>query len=94
MTYAQRLEAKLTQALAPNSLLIEDESHRHAGHGGSHRDGETHFRVSIVSGAFEGKSRIDRQRLVYRLVAEELAERVHALSLVLRTPAEAAQGTD
>lgn len=90
MTVAERMRGKLSKALSPDRLDIADDSHRHAGHSGARPDGETHFTVTIVSASFAGKSRIDRQRLVYDIVAEELRERVHALALVLQTPEEAA----
>jgi BolA protein len=81
---------KLTGAFAPVSLEVIDESHHHAGHGHHHHpEGETHFRVEIVSAAFEGKSRIERHRMINALLAEELAGRVHALAIGARTPAEA-----
>ena len=86
---AARLRAKLEQALSPLSLDIEDESAKHAGHAGAREGGETHFHVRIVSASFAGLSRVQRQRKVYAAVAEELAERVHALSLVTLTPDEA-----
>ena len=86
---AARLRAKLEQALSPLSLDIEDESAKHAGHAGAREGGETHFRVRIVSTSFAGLSRVQRQRKVYAAVAEELAERVHALSLMTLTPDEA-----
>ena len=50
--------------------------------------GETHFRVEIVADGFAGKSRIERQRAVYALLADELAERVHALQLTTLAPDE------
>ena len=90
MTYRTRMEAKLTQALAPESLIIKDVSHLHAGHAGADPAGETHFNVTIVTPRFEGVSRVERQRMVYDLLAEELRERVHALQLRTLTPAEAA----
>ena len=89
---AARLRSKLETALSPQSLLIEDESAKHAGHAGAREGGETHFRVRIVSQSFAGLSRVERQRKVYAAVAEELAERVHALSLVTLTPEEAELG--
>jgi BolA protein len=84
-----RLRAKLEAALSPLSLDIEDESAKHAGHAGAREGGETHFRIRIVSQSFAGMNRVQRQRKVYAAVAEELAERVHALSLVTLTPEEA-----
>jgi BolA protein len=89
MQVRNAIAAKLSQGLAPDILDIEDQSHRHQGHAGANPQGESHFHVTIVSQAFEGKSAVARQRLVYGLLAEELASRVHALSLVTLTPAEA-----
>jgi BolA protein len=84
------IERKLAAGLAPERLDIVDESSRHQGHAGANPEGESHFRVEIVSNAFDGKRAIDRQRLVYDLLAEELRTRVHALSVTALTPAEAA----
>ncbi len=84
-----RLRAKLEAALSPLALDIEDESAKHAGHAGAREGGETHYRIRIVSESFAGLNRVQRQRKVYAAVAEELAERVHALSLVTLTPDEA-----
>jgi len=88
MNMRARIEQKLTAALAPLALRIDDESHLHAGHAGHRPGGETHFRVTVVSQAFAGLGRVARQRLVYGLLADELAERVHALSLATLTPEE------
>lgn len=86
-----QIAQKLTEGLAPAALEVIDESHHHAGHGHHHPDGETHFRVEVVSAAFEGKSRVERHRLVNALLAQELDGRVHALAISARTPQEAAQ---
>lgn len=83
MTIAERMRLKLTKAFAPSVLEIDDDSESHRGHGGFREGGETHFRVRMVSAAFQGKSRIDRQRAVYDVLAEEMAERIHALELKL-----------
>lgn len=84
------IEAKLRAAFTPQFLEVIDESHRHAGHGHHHHpEGETHFRVEIVSDAFDGKSRIERHRMINALLSEELAGRVHALAIGARTPSEA-----
>jgi BolA protein len=82
------IRQKLAAALAPTRLVVLDESARHAGHAGHHPEGESHFRVEIVSNAFSGKSRVERHRLVNGLLAQELATRVHALALTTRTPEE------
>jgi BolA protein len=89
MLVKNAMQQKLVDGLAPDRLEIEDESHRHHGHAGASPEGESHFRIEIVSQAFEGKSPVARQRLVYGLLAEELKTRVHALSLSTLTPAEA-----
>lgn len=88
MLVREQIERKLIDGLAPERLVIVDESHRHAGHGGAHPEGESHFAIEIVSAAFEGKSAVARQRLVYGLLAEEMKGRVHALSLSTRSPGE------
>lgn len=89
---ATRIEEKLTEALAPVSLQVIDESHHHAGHGhpGDKRHGnESHFRVEVVSAAFTGKSRVERHRFVNGLLAQELKEGLHALAITAKAPGEA-----
>jgi BolA protein len=88
MTIADDMRRKLTASLAPLELVVEDESARHAGHAGARPGGETHFRVRIVSPAFDGLSRIARQRRVHEILSEELHARVHALSIDARAPEE------
>jgi BolA protein len=92
MRVAETIKSKLEAAFSPVSLVIDDESHRHAGHAGSRAEGETHFRVAIVSPVFAGLGRVERQRRVHAVLAEELKDRVHALSLSLSTPDEASRG--
>lgn len=89
MTVKDTIKRKLTEAFTPLRLEVTDESHRHAGHAGHHPDGESHFRVEIVSAAFAGKSRIDRHRMVNTVLAEELAGRIHAFALRAFAPDEA-----
>lgn len=88
MSVRSRIEATLTEALRPERLEVVDESHLHAGHAGARPEGETHFRVRIVSGAFSGVSRVDRHRQVNALLASELAGPVHALAIDARAPEE------
>ena len=80
------IRRKLIERFAPTQLEIEDQSDRHIGHAGARPGGETHFAVTIMSAAFVGQSRVARQRLVYEALAEELATRVHALSLTTLVP--------
>lgn len=84
----EAIRAAIDGALAPVSLEIEDESHRHAGHAGA-RDGRGHFRVDIVSDAFSGLSPIARHRAVYAAVGPLMETDIHALAIRARTPAEA-----
>jgi len=79
---------KLTEAFAPESLRVVDESHQHEGHSGHRPGGETHFRVYIVAEAFQGKSRIDRHRMVHTTLARELDGGVHALAIHAHAPGE------
>ncbi|WP_374079095.1 BolA family protein [Bdellovibrio bacteriovorus] len=84
MSRASRLNEILKQALVPLHMEIENESHMHSVPPGS----ETHFKVLVVSAAFEGKSRIDRQRMINDLLKEELKNGLHALTQKTLTPAE------
>jgi BolA protein len=88
VSVAETMRRKLSDRFAPTRLEIVDESHRHAGHAGSRLSGETHFAVVLVSAAFAGVGRVARQRLVYSVLADELAGGVHALSLSTLTPDE------
>jgi BolA protein len=88
MRVAERIRSKLEAAFCPVRLSVVDESERHKGHAGHRPEGETHFNVEIVSAAFAGLSRVERQRKVYAALAEELAGPVHALSVAARSPEE------
>ena len=88
MSVAETIRRKLIAEFAPLELAVEDESARHAGHSGARSEGETHFRVRIVSAAFEGLPRVERQRRVYAALSVELRDRVHALALTTLAPAE------
>ena len=83
---ADRIERKLRSAFQPEQLAVIDETNQHHGHAGWRESGETHFRVEITAAAFVGKSRVDRQRAVYQVLAEELAGPVHALALSANAP--------
>lgn len=83
-----RMTAKLQAAFAPMVLEVIDESDRHIGHGGWREGGNTHFRVRIVSAAFEGQSRVAIHRLVHAALAEDLAAGIHALAIEARARGE------
>ena len=85
---AEALRSKLQQAFAPERLELTDDSARHAGHQGAHPGGESHFSVTIVSPAFSGLSRVERQRRVHAALAQELAGPVHALTVKALAPGE------
>ena len=88
MSMAAVIERKLNAALSPARLAIVDESLHHAGHAGARPEGESHFRVEVVSAAFADKTRVERQRMVYAILAEELSSSIHALALKTLTPDE------
>jgi BolA family transcriptional regulator, general stress-responsive regulator len=88
MRTADILTKKLSEAFAPHSLNVVDESHQHAGHAGARPGGQTHFRVYIVSEAFKGKTRIDRHRMINHALADDLAAGVHALAIHATAPGE------
>ena len=86
---ADTIAARLAAALAPATLHVSNDSHLHAGHRGDDGSGETHFSVTVESAAFAGLSRVARQRLVNRALADLLATRIHALAIRARAPGEA-----
>ena len=88
MDIKERIEAKLEAGLDPVRLEVEDESHLHAGHSGAREGGQTHYRISVASARFSGKGRVERHRMVYALLADEIAQGVHALALRTQTPDE------
>lgn len=88
MRTADLITQKLTEAFAPQSLEVVDESHRHEGHAGHRPGGQTHYRVYIVSDAFKGKTRIERHRMINQSLAAELMGGVHALAIHASAPGE------
>ena len=81
-----RIRAGLTEAFAPTSLEVVDESHLHKGHAGHRPEGDTHFRVRIAAEAFRGKSRVEMHRLVNAAMKDEFARGLHALAIEARAP--------
>lgn len=89
MTMTETIRGKLSRAFDPVELTVKDESVLHEGHAGSQPGGETHFRVRIVSAAFEGTSRVERQRQIYAALGDEMKTQIHALAISALTPSEA-----
>jgi BolA protein len=93
---ADRIKETLTGALAPETLHVIDDSHKHAGHahrlarpGGATGTSETHFQIKVVSQRFEGKTRLERHRIINALLAGEMgSDKVHALAIDARAPGE------
>ena len=89
LSRTSRIKKLLTEQFAPDLVNLTDESSRHEGHAGARPGGETHYALQLVSPVFEGMSRVARQRLVYHTLREEFDTGLHALTLDLKTPAEA-----
>ena len=90
MRTADLITKKLTEAFAPQSLRVQDESHQHEGHAGHRPGGETHYRVYIVSEAFKGKTRLERHRMINQSLSAELAGGIHALAIYAAAPDDGA----
>lgn len=84
----EKIRLALQAAFAPQHLVIEDESHLHAGHAGA-ATGRGHFKVEIVSSAFAGQPAVARHRQVYAALGDLMQSDIHALSIQARTPDEA-----
>lgn len=87
MRMADRITEKLSLALQPESVQVEDESELHRGHSGYREGGQTHFRLYVVAEAFRGKSRLERHRMINSVLAAELAS-IHALAIHAQAPGE------
>lgn len=91
MQVEQKIREKLMAAFAPQHLTIQNVSHKHASHTHSHdvpQTGETHFNITIASGQFKGRTRIECHRMIHEVLAEELAGPVHALAIKASAPGE------
>ena len=88
MNRVERIRAALEQAFAPQSLVVTDDSHRHAGHAGA-ADGRGHFSVQIVSVSFADQGSLARHRAVYAALDTMMETDIHALSIDAKAPGEA-----
>ncbi len=84
MNRVERITEILKRELAPEQLLVRDDSHKHAGHAGASPEGETHMHVLVVSRQLQGLSRVQKHRRIFELLKEETAGGLHALSLDVR----------
>lgn len=82
------LEQLLREQLKPTLLKITDDSRQHAGHNEAAKAGGTHFTVFVVSDDFIGKTRVQRHRMIYKILENELKAKVHALAITALTPEE------
>jgi BolA protein len=85
---ASEMLSRLNSALSPTNIDLVDESEGHRGHGGYNPSGESHFSLRVESPAFAGKSRVERQRMVYSALGDLMRERVHALTIRATAPGE------
>jgi len=92
-TVQATIKRKLQAAFTPDALDVINESHKHAGH--HHNDGtsfdgtgETHFHIRIIAQSFATMKRLERHRAITRILADELQDSIHALTIEARAPNE------
>ncbi len=85
---AAEMTRRLTAALAPTRVELEDQSAQHIGHAGHDARGESHFALMIESADFAGLNRVQRQRAVYAALGDMMTDRVHALTIKALAPGE------
>ena len=88
MSLKDWITATLRERLDPTRLVVEEESQQHFGHAGWREGGETHFRIDVVSRAFEGKSRVERHRVINAALAGAFERGLHALAIQAKAPGE------
>jgi BolA protein len=75
-------------ALAPLRLELVDESGKHVGHAGAAPGGNTHWKLTLVSAAFAGRTTVARHRMVYEALGDLMQNPIHALAISARAPGE------
>jgi BolA protein len=88
VSVTKNIADKLKKAFEPVVFELIDESEQHRGHGGWREGGESHFRLRMTAACFTGQGRVQRQRAVNKVLADELAGPLHALAMELRAPGE------
>ncbi|MDX1974214.1 MAG: BolA family protein [Rickettsiales bacterium] len=84
MNRHERICAILSRELNPDYMELEDNSFKHAGHAGASPHGETHYKLSIASAAFKGKSKVQSHQLIYSLLTDEFKAGLHALEIITK----------
>ncbi|MCF6200059.1 MAG: BolA family transcriptional regulator [Hyphomicrobiaceae bacterium] len=84
MSLEKIISDKLVDAFKPLELQVENESGKHSGHAGDDGSGESHWRIMIIAAAFNGKSRVERQRMINAVLADELKNNIHALAMSVK----------
>ncbi|WP_454905506.1 BolA family protein [Aggregatibacter sp.] len=84
MSKQQELEQRLCQEFEPHFIAVENESYMHS----SGRGADSHFKIVLVSDAFEGISKVARHQKIYQLLSQDLKNGIHALALHLYTKQE------
>jgi BolA protein len=86
MSVAEEMHALLTEAFAPTSLAIINDSAKHSGHTGDDGSGESHFTIEIEAAAFAPMNRLARQRAVIAALGDIVGQRVHAVAIKASVP--------
>ncbi len=79
-----KIQKKLEIALNPTQLEVVNESYKHQGHAGDDGTGESHFHIMIASSLFENKTRLAKERMIYKALENEMPI-IHALSINILT---------
>lgn len=85
MKMEEKIRQKLLEKASPTHLVVENQSHLHAGHAGDDGSGESHFHVEIWSDTFEQMSRVERERFIYKVLSDEMRF-IHALGVTIKRP--------
>ena len=83
MSIETSIRSKITDAISPFYFEIENESHMHSGPAT-----DSHFKLVMVSNDFEGKRLVQRHQMIYKVLADEMQNPIHALAMHLYTEAE------
>jgi len=88
MNYSEVIEKNLKEHLRPSFIRVEDQSHLHAGHAEARRSGGGHYAITIIAACFEGKTHLQRHRMIYNALGGEFSKNIHALAIEAKTEEE------